>query len=134
MSGNLDKSMISSKIQILIVDDDKQIVKKFKNILEEADFYVDVYDKPTVALSNYKPAFYDLLIIDIRMPLMNGFVLYNKIKLMDPNNIIKVCFLTHFKSYFLYLAEQYNIENCCFISKSISKKKLINKITKFIST
>ncbi|HEX5186291.1 MAG TPA: response regulator [Nitrososphaeraceae archaeon] len=133
MSGNLDESMISRKIQILIVDDDKHLVKKFKNILEEADFYVDVYDKPTSALTNYKPAFYDLLIIDIRMPLMNGFVLYNKIKLVDPN-ILKVCFLAHFESYFLYLAEQYNLENCCFISKSISKRKLINKITQFIST
>ena len=45
-----------------------------------------------MALSNYRPNFYDLLLLDIRMPKMNGFELYEKIKKLD--NKVKVCFIS----------------------------------------
>jgi DNA-binding response OmpR family regulator len=53
---------------------------------------VDSYTDPILALSNFKPRLYDLLILDIKMQKMNGFDLYQKMKKIDSN--VKVCFLT----------------------------------------
>ena len=55
-------------------------------------FSVDVYNDPTDSLKNFKPHFYDLMIIDIVMPEMDGFKLYNQLRKADP--AIKILFLT----------------------------------------
>ena len=54
-------------------------------------FDVHTYNNPIVALSDFKPNFYDLLLVDINMPLMNGFELSEKILELDIN--IKICFM-----------------------------------------
>jgi two-component system, OmpR family, response regulator ChvI len=51
--------------KILLVDDDPDITIVFKLALEDADFIVDTYQDPTVALSNFKPNSYGLVILDI---------------------------------------------------------------------
>ena len=56
-----------------------------------------VDDEPLLALSNFKPNFYGLALLDIRMPKMNGFELYKKIK--DIDNKIEACFITAFEDY-----------------------------------
>jgi DNA-binding response OmpR family regulator len=55
-------------------------------------FWTDVFNDPLSALSNYKTGLYDLLLLDIKMPHMNGFELYQKIKDMDHQ--VKVCFIS----------------------------------------
>jgi len=72
----------------LVVDDEVDITTVFKLGLEEADLQVDVYNDPLLALSDYKPDTYDLLLFDIRMPGMNGFELYRKIKDIDHRSTI----------------------------------------------
>ena len=64
----------------MVVDDEVDITTVFKLGLEKADLQVDVYNDPLLALSDYKAGMYDLLLFDIRMPGMNGFELYKKIK------------------------------------------------------
>jgi two-component system, OmpR family, response regulator ChvI len=78
--------------KILIVDDEPDITSAFDMILEMNGFEVDTYNDPLLALSNFKPDLYGLALLDIRMPKMNGFELYKKIK--DIDNRIKVCFIT----------------------------------------
>ncbi|MFL6385517.1 MAG: response regulator [Nitrososphaeraceae archaeon] len=51
-----------------------------KTVLEINGFVVESYTDPTLALSNFKPRLYDLLLLDITMPKMNGFELYQKLK------------------------------------------------------
>ncbi|HEU4446196.1 MAG TPA: response regulator, partial [Nitrososphaeraceae archaeon] len=63
-----------------------------KKVLETNEFVVDSYTDPTLALSNFKPGLYDLLLLDIKMPKMNGLDLYQKMKEIDSN--VKICFLT----------------------------------------
>ena len=64
---------IEEKRRILIVDDEPDIARLFKLGLEyEGGFEVDVYNDPITALSNYRPGLYDLLLLDIRIPKMNG--------------------------------------------------------------
>ena len=83
--------------KILIVDDEPDITSTFDMILEMNGFEVDSYNDPLLALSNFKPNSYGLVLIDIRMPKMNGFELYKKIKEID--NKMEACFITAFEDY-----------------------------------
>ena len=83
--------------KILIVDDEPDITSTFDMILQMNGFEVDSYNDPLLALSNFKPDLYGLALIDIRMPKMNGFELYKKIK--DIDNRIQACFITAFEDY-----------------------------------
>jgi DNA-binding response OmpR family regulator len=58
--------------KILIVDDEHDVNFTLKVALEEEGFKVDTFDDPLVALDNFKTRSYDLLILDIKMPNMNG--------------------------------------------------------------
>lgn len=78
--------------RVLIVDDEADVNLQLKLILENNGFEVDTFNDPLEALSNFKEGLYDLLIIDIRMPKMNGFELYLEIKKICDK--VKVCFLT----------------------------------------
>ena len=83
--------------KILIVDDEPDITSTFDMILEMNGFEVDSYNDPLLALSSFKPNFYGLALLDIRMPKMNGFELYKEIK--DIDNKIEACFITAFEDY-----------------------------------
>jgi DNA-binding response OmpR family regulator len=79
----------------LIVDDDRDLTTTFKTCLEainEITFQVYTYSDPIAALSDFRPTFYDLLLVDINMPLMNGFELCEKILKLDVN--VRVCFMS----------------------------------------
>ena len=82
------------KKKILVVDDETDNTLVFKMGLEDDEFEVDAFNDPLLALSTFKPHSYDLLILDIKMPKINGFELYEKIKKIDDK--VKVCFLTGF--------------------------------------
>jgi DNA-binding response OmpR family regulator len=77
---------------ILLVDDESDITFTIKNILEENGFKVDEFNDPILALNNYQVNIYDIIILDIKMPKMDGFKLFTKIKEKDPK--VKICFFT----------------------------------------
>jgi DNA-binding response OmpR family regulator len=83
--------------RILIVDDEPDLISIFKMVLEMNDFEVDAYNDPLLALSNFKQNAYGLVILDIRMPHINGFELYKKIRTVDDK--VNVCFMTAFEDY-----------------------------------
>jgi DNA-binding response OmpR family regulator len=78
--------------RILLVDDEYDVSLTVKTVLEKYGFAVDCYNDPTMALSNFKPGLYDLLLLDIKMPGLNGFDLYQKIREIDEK--AKICFIT----------------------------------------
>src|SRR5919198_5463371 len=85
----------NSRTRILLVDDDVDITTSLKIGLEDNGFAVDAFNDPLEALSSFKPSLYDLLLFDVRMPQLNGFNLYDKIKQEKNNNKhLKVCFIT----------------------------------------
>ena len=83
-----------SSVRIMLVDDEPDIVAVFKKGLESKGFQVDVFIDPEEALEQFKPNLYDCIVTDIKMPKMNGFQLYRKIK--DNDNKVRVIFLTAF--------------------------------------
>jgi two-component system, OmpR family, response regulator ChvI len=126
-------TLIKEKKRILIVDDEPDIASLFKVGLEyEGGFEVDVYNDPTVALSNYKPGLYDLLLLDIKMPKMSGLELYQNIREKDKgkeNGGVKVCFITAFEEYYKEFERLFpNLELDCFIRKPISIDKLVEVV------
>jgi len=111
--------------RILIVDDDPDIATLFKITLERVGLAVDIFNDPVLALSSYKAGIYDLLLLDIRMPGMNGFELCQKIKNMD--NEVKACFVTAYDEEYqkdLGILFPELKEADCFIRKPIESQKL----------
>ena len=132
----LKPSISSQKKRILVVDDEVDITTIFKLALERVDFQVDVYNDPLLALSEYKAGMYDLLLFDIRMPGMNGFELYRKIKDIEEeekkvkNGKPRVCFITAFEEFRSEFKETFpTVEEVdCFLKKPIPMPDLIKKV------
>ena len=78
--------------RILVVNDETDINTTVRQVLEDKGFKVDSYEDPRLALENFKPHYYDLVITDSKMPQMNGFAFYRGVKALDKK--IKTCFLT----------------------------------------
>nr|MDP9016677.1 ATP-binding protein [Thermoproteota archaeon] len=78
--------------KILLVDDDLDINITLKKVLEENGCIVNAFSNPLDALKEYKKNIYNLILLDIKMPHMSGFELYDEIRKMDDK--VKVCFLT----------------------------------------
>ena len=78
--------------RILVVNDQADINTTIRKVLEDKGFKVDSYEDPHLALVNFKFQYYDLALIDYKMPQMNGFTFYRGVKAIDPN--VKTCFLS----------------------------------------
>jgi signal transduction histidine kinase len=78
--------------RILLVDDDLDINITIKKILEDNGYFVNVFSNPISALKEYQKNLYNLIILDVKMPHLNGFELYREIKKIDKS--VKFCFLT----------------------------------------
>ena len=123
-----------NKRKILLVDDEPDIIYSIKRLLEDNEFVVDSYADPTLALSNFKPGLYDLLLFDIKMPKMSGLDLYQKIKEIDNSNV-KICFLTASELFY----EEYrrldaypSLDKAYFIQKPFRSEELIRKINEIM--
>src|SRR5207244_12624700 len=90
-------------------------------------FEVSTYNNPLVALTEFKPNFYDLLLIDINMPDINGFELYQKLLELDAN--VRVCFITAGEVNIEALREIHpNVSMGCFIKKPVTIDYLIKRL------
>jgi DNA-binding response OmpR family regulator len=121
--------------RILIVDDDSDITLTFKKAFEEVNrisgnkssFHVNTYNDPILALSEFKPDFYDLMLVDINMPKMNGFDFCVKILEIDINP--RVCFMSSGLINQEALREQYpSLSFGCFIKKPVTIENLIKRV------
>jgi DNA-binding response OmpR family regulator len=105
-----------------------------KKVFEQSGFNADSYDDPILALENFKACSYDLLLLDIKMPEMDGFHLYQEMKKIDRK--VKVCFLTASEMYYeQFRKEQYStIDKDLILRKPIENEDLIKKINTIISS
>ena len=120
----------------MVIDDDSDTTLTFKKGLEAENYKSDnnntffevyTYNHPELALSEFKPNFYNLLLIDINMPVMNGFELSTKILEIDPNP--KICFMSSAEVNHEALREIYPAINIgCFIKKPITVEYLVRRV------
>ena len=125
----------NSAPRIMVVDDEDDVILELRVVLEDNGFKVDSFNDPLLALENFKADLYDLLILDIKMPKMNGFELYKQIKKVD--NKVKTMFLTALTELQEYeefrkevspkLGERY------FVPKPIENEDLIKRVNKILS-
>jgi DNA-binding response OmpR family regulator len=123
------------KRRILVVDDLPDITITLKVGLEEVGgFEVDTFTDPERALSLFKPDLYDLVLIDIKMPTVDGFELYERLKTVEPD--VKVCFLTAGEMYReeIRQVEHSTLNKDLFLQKPISTEDLIREINKKINS
>jgi DNA-binding response OmpR family regulator len=127
-------SHLHRKKKILVVDDEPDLSILSSLVLEYNGFKVDTFTDPQEALSNYKPGYYDLVILDIKMPRIDGFQLYGEIKKKDQN--AKICFLTASELYYEeFRKREYNaIDKNLFLRKPIGNEELINHVNRIISS
>ncbi|MDW0315726.1 MAG: response regulator [Nitrososphaeraceae archaeon] len=125
---------IHSRKRILVVDDEPDITFTLQAGLEDGGFDVDAFTDPELVLSSFKPGLYDLVLIDIMMPKMDGFVLYERLETVDPD--IKVCFLTASEFYREEIREvkHSTLNKDLFLQKPISTEDLIMEINKKINS
>ena len=117
------------KNRILIVDDEDDINLLFKMVLEDKGYKIDTFNDPLVALQNFTDGAYDLLLLDMLMPNMNGFELYQKIRMIDDK--VKICFLTASginHEEFKKKADSIATTENCFIIKPIENEDLIKRV------
>ena len=81
----------------MIIDDDKDITNLFKIFLECNEYNVDAYTNPIDGIQNFRKNSHDLIILDLKMPKMNGMTLYRKIKEID--DTVVVCLSPADKNY-----------------------------------
>lgn len=111
----------------MVVDDEPGICYLFQLYLEEYGYYVDVYNDPLEALTEFKSDKCKLVILDVKMPYLNSFELYEVLRRIDGN--CKFCFVTAFESYYGSLKEFFpTIDVSCFIKKPVTKKELLARI------
>ena len=124
------------KKKVMIVDDELDLSLLLKTLLEENNFKVDWYTDPVLALNKFKRNFYDLLLLDIKMPKMNGFELYRELKKIEKR--VKVCFLTALTE--LYEYDKFKEEvspkenERYFIPKPIENEDLIKRVNSIIDS
>ena len=127
----------NSPFRIMFVDDEKDILSTVKRGLESNQaFKVDTFasgESALQAFQNHPENYYDLVITDIRMPRMNGFDLYRRIKEKNPS--MKIAFITAFeinKEEFNKVMPSVNVID--FISKPLSVSKLITKLKTLLTS
>jgi CheY-like chemotaxis protein len=134
-----------SSRRILLIDDDPDVTLTLKTVLENNGYAVDVFNDPIMALQNFKKAadedttnekyHYDLVLTDIRMPIINGFELYQKIIEIDKN--IKVRFLTaseiNYDEFREKVAPTIDDTVNYFIRKPVENQKLLNAVSELMN-
>ena len=117
--------------RIMIIDDDKDITDLFAIYLESNGYNVNAYTNPLEAINNFRKNSHDLIILDLKMPIMDGITLYHKIKEID-NNVI-ICFTTADINYIQQLQKGIIDIDKIVLYKPVLLKDLKNKIDWLLS-
>ncbi len=117
---------MQSKKKILLVDDEPDITDSLKIGLEDNGFVVDTYTDSLSALSDFKTDVYDIVLLDVKMPKMNGFELYEKLREKDSK--VNVCFITAHEVYYESLREIFPDMNCDCYVKPINIDDLVRRV------
>jgi CheY-like chemotaxis protein len=121
------------KKKILVVNDEPDVTTMLKMTLERVGLRVDTFNDPVLALKSYKPHLYDLVILDVVMPVVDGLELYTQLRRKDSG--INICFLTASSEPYReeLLKEKYNqLSRDLFLEMPLPTSELIREVKKRI--
>jgi DNA-binding response OmpR family regulator len=123
---------ISKQKRILIIDDEEDVAISLSKVLEQYGFMTYFFIDPVLAYSNFKGGQYDLVILDIKMPEIDGFYLYKKIREIDSR--IKICFLTATEFFHEQIRKEQGLDfkQETFLRKPIEIENLVHSIEKLL--
>jgi DNA-binding response OmpR family regulator len=126
--GRESNQQVQKNNRILLVDDEYDVNLTMRLVLEEKGFKVDSFTNAFEVLEIFAAGLYDLVIIDVKLPTMDGFSLYEKIKKLDDR--VRICFLTAAsKTYYEHLKKHYpSINENCVIHKPVDNDSLLSLI------
>jgi CheY-like chemotaxis protein len=119
------------KKKILVVNDEPDVTTMLKMTLERVGLRVDTFNDPVLALKSYKPHLYDLVILDVVMPVVDGLELYTQLRRKDSG--INICFLTASSEPYReeLLKEKYNqLSRDLFLEMPLPTSELIREVKK----
>jgi DNA-binding response OmpR family regulator len=127
-SSSLSTSKAQQLKRILVIDDNPDIVLTLRVGLEsDPTMQVYGYDNPVTALLEFEPNFYDLLPIDVNMPLLDGFQIAQNLVRRDIN--VRICFMTAGEINMDAAREVHPLKSIgCFVKKPIATEQLIKRI------
>ena len=131
---SIDKT--TQETRVLLVDNELDVTYAIRTVLEANGFEVDSFNDPVLVCDTYKSNYYDLVILDIKMPKMDGFQLYDCIRQKDEKT--KICFLTASELFYESLRQARNLLGDVlgeqyFIQKPIKTDELIRRLTDLIN-
>jgi DNA-binding response OmpR family regulator len=135
MGFHVNSGSVKQRKRILIIDDDPDITMSLRMALEDNGYRTDCYTDPVAAYKNFRESLYDLVILDIKMPVMDGFLLYQKIK--GTNSKVKICFLTateYFHEEFRTREGVGEFKQELFLRKPIENEELVHTIKKLLES
>ena len=123
--------------KILLVDNEPDVTYAIESVLEDNGFEVDSFNDPVLASTTYKQNYYDLILLDIKMPKMDGFELYDSIR--EKDKITKICFLTASEMFYESLRKARNLFGDTlgeeyFIQKPAKSDQLIRQLIHIINS
>jgi CheY-like chemotaxis protein len=119
----------TSRPNIMLVDDEPDILTVFKSYLSSEGYRVEAFSDSYMALQSFarsEPRHYDLLVLDIRMPTINGLQLYQRLKAVDP--YVKVIFLSALEATDELVSILEGVKTVDVIRKPIDRKHFIQKV------
>jgi CheY-like chemotaxis protein len=123
--------------RVLLVDDEPDVCTVYQIVLEDAGFECISYIDPVKALQQFRPFHYDLILLDIKMPVLNGFELCKKIREVDKT--LQTTFITASEVYYEQLRRESYPEltsdaNINYVQKPIANEELIRLVNMLIAT
>src|SRR5919202_759417 len=126
-----DQTAVSRK-RVLLVDDEPDICMIYQMVLEDAGYQCSPYTDPVQALQEFRPNYYDLILLDIKMPVLNGFELCKKIIELD--RTVHILFITASEEYYEKFRSQHYPElgKINYIQKPIGNDELVQIVNAII--
>jgi len=133
------KRRSQTRIRILLVDDEPDTCMSYQMVLQDAGYECNSYTDSVKALKEFRPNYYDICLLDIKMPMLNGFELCKRIREVDKS--LYAIFVTAAAEYYEKFRSRHyteltnnNNNNTSFIQKPIGNKELIQLVNMTIAT
>jgi CheY-like chemotaxis protein len=131
--GLLLHNQKKKKKRILVVDDEIDICMAYQIVLQDAGYECVSYTDSVKALQEFRPNYYDLILLDIKMPMLTGFELCKKIIELDKT--VRIIFITASEAYYEEFRNEHfpELGKINYIQKPIGNQELLQIVNTLVA-